>query len=275
MKKILIAFLMTLGILNAGLVDGIALVVNDDPITIYDIDKKMQEDRVSKKNAVSMLVDELLYEQQLKKNYVTVDVFDINNYIETLAANNKMDVYQFKSIIKQKYSDYSKYEAKIKKNIQRQKLLAKVLRGKLKKPSDEDLKIHYENNLNTFSTAESFSVVQYASKNKRALLAIKRNPKQDIADVRKQEVVLKSQEVSPQFRFLLNGTNLNEFTPVFTSNKHYVMLYIIKKDGLVVNKFETVKNKIFDIISGENEKQYLEDYFEKLKLTADIRVIKK
>ncbi len=274
MKKVLVAFLMTLGILNAGLVDGIALVVNDDPITLYDIDKKMADSKVSKKDAVTILVDELLYEQELKKNYVTVDMFDINSYVERLAAANKMDVYQFKSIVKQKYKDYAKFEKGIKKKIQREKLLGKVLRGKLKKPTDEDLKIYYDNNINSFSSASQFSVIQYATKDKKALAAIRNNQMLNIPSVQKKELVLHKDKVSPQFKYLLNSTGVNEFTPIFTSDRHFAMLFITKKENLVINEFESVKQKILEIISRENEKEYLEDYFEKLKLTADIRIIR-
>lgn len=274
MKKILIVFLMTFGILNAGLVDAIALVVNEDPITVYDIDKKMSDAKVNKKDAVSILVDELLYEQELKKNYVTVDMFDVNNYIEQVAANNKMDIYEFKSIIKQKFKDYSKYENKIKKDLLRQKLLGKVLRGKLKMPTDTDLKIYYENNLNSFSSASTFSVVQYATKDKKALLAIKKNPMLNIPSVNKQNLVLKQEELSAQFKYLLNETETKKFTPIFTANKNYAMLFIIKKENLVINKLEEVKRKISQIIIQENEKKYLQDYFEKLKITADIRVVR-
>ena len=274
MKKILFAFLMTIGILNAEVVNGVALVVNNDPITLYDIDKKMEEAKVSKNDAVTILVDELLYAQELKNNYVSVDMFDVNNYLEKLASNNKMDVYQFKSFIKQKYQDYSKYENKIKKQIQREKLVNKVLRGKLKRPTQDDLKIYYDNNMNAFSSASEFSVVQYVSKNKKSLNAIKNNPMLNNPKVKKQELVLQHDKLTPQFKYILNDTAVNKFTPIFVSNKHYVMLYITKKENVVLNKFETVKRKIFQILASDNEKRYLEDYFEKLKIVADIRIVR-
>ena len=79
---------MTVGILSAGLVDGIALVVNEEPITLYDIDKKMLESNLSKKDAVSLLIDELLYEQELRKYNIEVDIFDVNNYIEKIRKSS-------------------------------------------------------------------------------------------------------------------------------------------------------------------------------------------
>lgn len=61
MKKLLFAFLLSASVASAGLVDAIALVVNDDPITLYDIEKRKYEKNLSKEDAVSQLVDEALF----------------------------------------------------------------------------------------------------------------------------------------------------------------------------------------------------------------------
>jgi len=265
---------MLAGILSAGLVDGIALVVNEEPITLYDIDKKMTESKLKKKDAVSMLIDELLYEQELRKYNIEVDIFDVNNYIEKIAKRNKMDLYQFKSIIKQKYKDFSKYENEIKKDISRQKLVGKVLRGNLKKPTEQDLEIYYNNNVKSFSTASKFHVVQYVTKNKRALLSMKKNPMSNYKDVKKSSVVYEQKKLNSKIRYLLNSTNERTFSPIFTSNNNFVMLYITKKENVEIMQFDNVKEKIKQILYSEKEKRYLQDFFEKLKLSADIKVIR-
>lgn len=274
MKKLLIAFLITAGVLNAGLVNAIALIINEEPITLYDIDKKRAEKSISKASAVSLLIDEMLYKQELKNKNITVDMFDINNYLERIAASNNMDLYQFKSIIKQKYKNYSVYEDEIRQQISRQKLVSKVLRGNLKKPSDTDLKIYYDNHLNEFSTASTFHVIQYATKNKRALLTLRKNPMANTQGVQRKEVILEQEKLNSKFKYLLNDTKQREFTPIFTANKNFVMLYITKKEGVVTQKFEDVKENILQVILSEKEKKYLQEYFEKLKLTADIKIIR-
>ena len=40
------------GISFAAMVNGVALIVNDEPITIYDIDKTMSVNKIGKKKAV-------------------------------------------------------------------------------------------------------------------------------------------------------------------------------------------------------------------------------
>ena len=75
-------------------------------------------------------------------------------------------------------------------------------------------------------------------------------------------------------QFLLNDTKLNTFTPIFTANKQFVSLFVIKKKGTTSLDFETVKAKIFNDMMSLREKKYLKDYFEKQKLTADIKIVR-
>jgi parvulin-like peptidyl-prolyl isomerase len=114
MYKLFLALLVSSGILFADTENGIALTVNDEPITLYDIDRTMAVNKVGKNEAVSYLIDKILYDQVVQENNITADVFDVNDYIEKLANANGMDIYTFKSIVKQKYPDYSVFENEAK-----------------------------------------------------------------------------------------------------------------------------------------------------------------
>ena len=46
------------------------------------------------------------------------------------------------------------------------------------------------------------------------------------------------------------------------------------KNSIQVVPFEQVKDKIFNIIMTQREKKYLNEYFETLKITADIRIVR-
>ncbi len=274
MKKLLFAFLLSASVASAGLVDAIALVVNDDPITLFDIEKKKFERKLSKEEAVSQLVDEVLFSQLVEKHNITADVFDVNNYLEKLAASNGMDLYTFKSIIKQKYNDYDRYENQTKQLIIRQKLTDKLVRGNLKIANEKDLKIYYENNTSMFQMASNVKAIQYSSKNKADLQEIMRNPMADIPGVSKAPIDLDQTNLNPQLRYIINETKMNQFTPIFTSNKQFVTLLIRQKENQQTIKFEDVRDRIFNIVMQDREKKYLKDYFEKLKLSADIKILR-
>jgi hypothetical protein len=273
-KRVLFTLMATFTISNAEILNGLALTVNDEPITVSDINEKMAETKLKKIDAVGLLVDQILYNQELAKQNINVDIFELNNYLEKMAATNGMDLYAFKSILRQKNKNFEEFEAQTKKELLKRKLADKLVRGNIAIATEEDLKIYYDNNQNMFSTAKTIEVTQYASKNKRALLTIAQNPMAMFNEVVKKDFVLEQDKLNPQLKFLLNDTKNGAFTPIFTADRNFVMFYVKNKSGITTLKFEDVKYKIFNTLMSEREQKFLKDYFEKLKLTADIKVIR-
>ena len=274
MYKLFLTLLVSSGISFAGVANGIAITVNDEPITVYDIEKTMSVNKLGKNEAVGLLIDKALYEQSVKENNIVADVFDVNEYIEKLAKANGMDLYSFKAIVKQKYGNYSDFEEEAKDAVVRQKLIQKIVKGQLAVASQEDMELYYEKNKNQFSTSKAYEVIQYTSKNKASLTNALNNPMVIAADVEKTPLKLGVESLQPQMQFLLNETKLNSFTPIFTANKQFVSLFVTRKEGTTSLDFETVKAKIFNDIMSTREKKYLKDYFEKQKLTADIKIVR-
>ncbi len=274
MKKLLFGFFILVSVSYAQVINAIALVVNDDAITIYDIEHKMKLFNINKDEAIGQLVDEVLFKDLITENNISADIFDVNSYLEKVASNNGMDLYTFKSIIKQKYKNYAAYEDNIKNNIIKQKLSNKLIRGNLKIANEVDLKIFYENNANLFQSASKIYVRKYASSSKKELLLIQTNPMLNSANVEQSDIILKQDELNSQLRFIISDTKINTFTPIFSSNKKYTSLLIKKKEDIKTIKFEDVRDRIFNIVMQDRERKYLKDFFDRLKLTANIRIVR-
>jgi hypothetical protein len=198
----------------------------------------------------------------------------VNNHLEKVAASNGLDLFEFRSIIRQQYEDYSVFEEETKQRILRDKLVQKLVRGNIKIATQEDLQRYYDNNPQEFQSAQEFEIVQYASQDKQALNTAMQNPMMQDEAVNKQNLTLKQEEINGQVKYLLNSTKEKQFTPVFTSSGHYVSLYIEEKKGESVESFEAVREKIFNTIMAQREQAFLKEYFEKLKITADIKVVR-
>jgi hypothetical protein len=274
MYKLFLTLLVSSGISFAGMINGVALIVNDEPITIYDIDNTMSVNKIGKNQAVGLLIDKALYEQSIKENNISADIFEINDYIEKLANANGMDIYTFKSVVKQKYGDYTAFEDEAKDAVIRQKLIQKIVKGQLAIATDEDMQLYYEKNKEQFSTSKFYEVTQYTSKNKSSLNSAIKNPMVLPSDVEREPVRLASDKLQPQMQYLLNETKTNSFTPIFTANKQFISLFVTRKEGTTSLNFESVKAKIFNDMMSLREKKYLKDYFEKEKLTADIKIVR-
>lgn len=273
MTKYILALLLSGSISYAGLVNAIAVIVNDEPITLYDIDQKMGQENLSKKDALSSLIDEILYKQELKKYNISVDILDIDDYISKLAEQNHMNILDFKSVVREQ-QNYDLFIEKIKKQLIHQKLVSKIASNKLKIANDMDIEIYYQNNKDDFKIANNIEVVAYVSKNKNLLNAIKSNPMLRDDNVIIQNISLIQSELNPQVKYIVNSTKENSFSPIFVDNKAYNMLYIKNKSDIKTIPLVDVKKKIFNTIMRTREKNYLKDYFETLKITANIKILR-
>lgn len=271
MKKTLIALLLGFSLSQAGLVNGIAMVVNDEPITLFDVDQEMQTKNIDKNQAVKNLINEIIYNQEIKKNNVSVDIFDVDNYIAKLAASNNMKPLEFKALVRQQ-QDYNAFIESIKKQLTHQKLIRKVAGGKIKIATDDDLKIYYENNKEQFRVADSIDTTVYISKDKRVLQQVAANPMIKDDRVVSQDITFKYSELNPQVKYVLQSTNENQFSPIFVQNENYNMFYVKSKVGEKVLSFEEVKEQIFQTVMEQRETNFLNEYFETQKLTSKIQV---
>lgn len=274
MHKLFLALLVSSGISFASMVNGVAITVNDEPITLYDIEKVMSSNKINRNEAAGLLIDKALYEQSVTQNNISADIFDVNEYIEKLAAANGMDLYSFKAVVKQKYGNYELFENEAKDAVIRQKLIQKIVKGQLPIATQEDMELYYEKNKDQFSTSKFYEVTQYTSTNKASLVSAINNPMVIADDVQKTPIKLSIENLQPQMQFLLNETKTNSFTPIFSANKQFISLFVIRKEGTTALGFETVKAKIFNDIMTSREKKHLKEYFEKQKLTADIKVVR-
>lgn len=272
MKKYILSLLTSFTFAYAGLVNGIAIIVNDTPITLYDINQMAQGKNISEQKAADILIEESLYNQELKNKNISVDIFDVDNYIEKLAAQNKMNTLDFKALVRQQ-QNYELFKENIKKQLLHQKLIKKIAAGKIKVASPKDIQIFYNNNKEQYKIANTIDVIAYVSKNKRLLNQLKSNPMLQDKSIIMQNITLKQNELTPQAKYILNNTKVKQFSAIFAQNKNYNMFFVKEKKDIKVLTLDEVKNNIFQNIMNQREQSYLQEYFETLKITANIKVI--
>jgi parvulin-like peptidyl-prolyl isomerase len=274
MKKILFLCVLAFNFLYSSPISSIALKVNDEIITTYDIQSLMQEKNINQKQAVDLLVDQALYNQEIEKHNIRISEQEYTNYLHRLAQKNGITIDSLKSMMAQKYGSYEIFENQTKQKMIQEKLVGAIARGKIKVATSDDLKIYYDKHSELFKSANVFDIVEYASKNKNVLLSVAKNPmiKTDLVSINPRR--LTQTNLNPQIRALLNSTPIGTFTPVLKAQDGFVMLYLKNKSDFTVIPFEQVKSQIFDKMMYERESSYVKDYFEKLKLTADIEVVK-
>src|SRR6266508_43740 len=98
---LLVVFLVVAANIGAAQEMSIVVLVNDEPISDYDIDQRerflaitaqQQPSPELKKKATDLLIDERLQIQQGRKLSVSVDEDDVTRIIEDMAKKNNLDV---------------------------------------------------------------------------------------------------------------------------------------------------------------------------------------
>ena len=184
-----------------------------------------------------------------------------------------MNILDFKALVRQQ-QNYELFKENIKKQLLHQKLIRKVAGGKLKTASSNDIQIYYDNNKEQYKIANTIDVVAYVSKSKKLLNQLKLNPMLQDKNIMIQNITLKQNELTPQSKYILNSTKTKQFSAIFAQNKNYNMFFVKDKKDIKVLTLDKVKDNIFQNIMKNREQSYLKEYFETLKITADIKILR-
>jgi parvulin-like peptidyl-prolyl isomerase len=271
MKK-LIAILFCCNFVFGAITDGVAIIVNNEPITLFEISKNSSTS--SKAQAADALINDLLFKQELKKNNISVDMLEVQERIELIAKNQNLTALSLKEKIKSQNQNYEDFVSQIKDQMVREKFIQKIVRQNIKVANDEDLKLYYENNQAKFQNAKSFDVTQYSSANKQNLSSAVSSVLSKVENVEKTNFSLQSSELNPQLLALLNETTEGTFTPIFNAGDKFVSFLVTKKLNITTTEFEKSKDKIFEIIMKQREDAFLKEYFNKIRLNAKIQIIR-
>lgn len=261
-------------IANASTLDGVSLIINKEPITLYDVYKYSQRFKLSKKEALDILVRQKLEDSEIKKQGIDVTNFEVDQYIENLAISNKMNQYDFLNMIRSKNIDIADYKEDIKKKLQRDKLYKKIVNTKMQQASDAELLAYFNENQNEFSQAGSFDVTIYTSTNQQSLATIQNNPMSAMSDVELKDVSFEATKMDQNLAALLNKTAVGKFSTIVKSDSNYVMFFVKDKHDIKTVSFADAKNYIYSKLAEGKEQKSIEEYFEKLKSSANIQVVR-
>jgi len=258
----------------SGIITGVSVIINDEPITLYEVYKYSQKYKVSRKESLNILVRQKLENSQIKKLRINADTFEVDRYIENLANKNDMSQYEFLNMLKGKDVKIDQYKEELKAKIKKDKLYKSIYRDKLKAVEEEEMKKFYEENPAQFKIANSFNISIYTAQKPEDLKAIQNNPMLQPAGVKIENKILNASALNNKLKGLLNGTKQGMFTQILKIQNSPTMFYIKEKKDFTQIPYEDVKKSIYRVISKQQEEKVVKDYFEKLKSSASITVVR-
>ncbi len=258
----------------SGIITGVSVIINDEPITLYEVYKYSEKYKVSRKESLNILVRQKLEDSQIKKLRINADTFEVDRYIENLANKNGLSQYEFLNMLKSKDVKIDDYREELKQKIKKDKLYQSIYRDKIKSVEDSELENFYAQNPNEFKVANSFNVSIYTSQDGKELQSIQNNPMLQPAGVKTENKMLNSNTLDNKLKALLNSTKQGTFTQILNIQNTPTMFYVREKKDFTQIPYEEVKKNIYRVVSKQKEEKVVKDYFEKLKSSAAITVVR-
>ncbi len=255
---------------QGDIIGGIALLVNGDPITLYEIQQTQTTHNLSKEQALDFLVAQRLKNQEIKRLNIKIDDTRLEQEMESIAAQNQMTYQQFVNAIYREGLEIDTYKKQLKDQIETRELMRNVLLSSDMSNEDE-MRKYYDTHKSEFITPTSIQTTRYTSKDPKLLERTTQNPMLNLTGVEKVEENLEIQALNPQIAQLFSSLQEGSFSPVLDAgNGSYVVFLIQKKSGEKAMDFDEARNIIAQKLAQTNQEHILNEYFEKIKLKADI-----
>ncbi|OQY04851.1 MAG: hypothetical protein B6I22_08645 [Desulfobacteraceae bacterium 4572_123] len=158
---------------GAEVVDRIVATVNDDIILLYDLNQTIKPyvDRIKaskysyekeremlfkiREDALNMLIEQKLADQEIKRDKISVSQQEINNAIEWQKKTTFITDEELREELGRQGLTIEEYRKQIKEQILREKLISREVKSKIVITS-EDIKTYYENHKDVYSGKKKY-----------------------------------------------------------------------------------------------------------------------
>jgi len=276
MYKIFLTFALG-ALLNAQMIDGVAILVKGKAITLYELKQEMKFSNISVDEASSILIRQKLEEAEIQERKISVTSNEVYDDIKMLASRNNMNVNELYAAARDA-NDISSTDLKkkIKEKLLSKKLYSAIAYSSISNPDEQEIKEYYELHKHDFFHPSGFKVVVYQSKDKNRLQEKIDNPMFNSPDIMQSDKDLPYAKISPELVKLLIKTPVGTFSQVIPDGKGGFMSFYMKeiKDEEQLG-LHGATPQISNMIISDKREQVLSDYFARLRTNADIKILRK
>ncbi|MEA1954769.1 MAG: peptidyl-prolyl cis-trans isomerase [Campylobacterota bacterium] len=272
MKKLILLGLITLlTFTHAKMVDGIALIVEGEAITTAEIRAIKKQLRVSKSDAIDLLIQDRLQKAAMKDIAVSED--EVDEKVKKIATQNKISIKKMQKVLKKRGTSWTKYRASIKESIKKERFYRTKVISTISEPTEDQLKIFYKNHKKEFTIPSSIKVIEYSSKSEKSLTKFLQTKKRK--NVKRRTIKKYTKKLDPTMLSTLLRTPKGSFTRSFNAGDKYISYKVLSTHGKVNMPFKSSKDVVASRWRQQQQSKALKDYFQKMKTNADIQVIRK
>ncbi len=257
-------------------IGGIAIMVKNFPITMYDVQKEMEQSKTTVQQSADTLIRKKLEDLEATEKKITVTPAEVQEEMERMAKQNNVSLEVFLSTMQTTRGlSEATLKEKISENIKGQKLYSSIAFAKMGQPTPSEEAEYYKLHLDEFSLPDHYQVVTYVATSPELLQGKMNDPLSTNPEVVSKEETIPSKGINPQLIGLLNKIKVGKFGPIIPNGENKFMTFYMKdKPNMVTEPLDAVRVQVDNMIVGEKRNQVLNDHFTRLRLSADIKVLR-
>jgi len=302
---------------GAEVVDRIVATVNDEIVLLYDLNQTIKPyvDRIKaskysyekerqmlfklREDALNMLIEKKLAEQEIKRDKISVSRKEIDNAIERMKKTKSITDEELREELSRQGLTIEEVRKQIKEQILREKLISREVKSKIVITS-EDIKTYYKNHKDVYSGKKKYHLRNIIMK-----VATDADEAEKLMIFKKIETVLSQlkqgepfgklariysesplsteggdlgmfdlKDLSPQLQEAVKVLKEGEYTPVLDTDQGYQILYVQGIQKFPGKTLEEATPEISQILYKEAVNRKYDSWFKELKSRSHIKVIR-
>lgn len=277
MKKIFLTLLLApLMLFAENIIGGIAVVVDDEVITIYEIKQEQDLSHNTVKEAVNQLIRLKLEHIEATKRHIKVTNQEVLDDMKKRAEQNSITLSQlYDALNSTKGLSEFQVKQRTKVKLLKEKIYNAIAMSEMEEPTDSEVEEFYELHLDDYRAPRSIDTVIYSSSSKKDLQVKVSNPMQHIPSVTTENVNLETAKTNPRLIDILIKTKDNHFSPILPQGKdRHMSFYIVRKNDMNTPPLALIRMQVENKIMENKREQILGEHFQRMRVNANIRVLR-
>ena len=277
LKKIsFAAFFLGFCMANASQIsNGIAVIIENEPITVNEVRKAAAQLQTSEANALNLLIRDRLETAQIKNLKIEASDYELNQRLQKIASESGMSVSDLRSAVLSKGGDYAQFKDDVAKTIKQEKLYQSIFADAKINISENAARAYFEQNRDLFAHFTDVSVTRYVAPSMQLLEAARHSsPMNTNHSVHMDVLDLKSEQIPPQLRTIFQQTPDGTFTQIFQTPEGFEMFYVASKKGQTMPEFDEVRDEAMNALYKLEQDRVIGEYFNKLRAKANVKYLR-
>ena len=255
----------------SDVIAGVAVRVNGHAITLNEIKKMQQSMNISKQQAIDLLINERLKDDEIDRFKINIDEFKIDDEIGRIASSNGINKSALITQLAREGMSYQAYRNELRKQLQTRELMQKILASNVNITDESELFAYYDKHKKDFEVPSSVRVMRYSTSNDALLQKAMKDPKKNIDGVQKQEETINMHILSPQIAQVFVTTPKGDFTPVLNAGSNVLVSFLVlEKLGQKLMSYEEAKPMVNQRVMAQKEQSIIKEHFAKMRSSAKI-----